>query len=178
MSEAKLLGLMAEFETPRALTEAVRQARRAGYIELDAFSPFPLREVGKVLGYRTRIIPIIATLAALVGGAIQYYSQYWMNVLDYPLNVGGRPLHSWPAFIPATIIVSIMWAGAATLIGMLVLARLPRLNHPVFEIEGFERASQDRFFLWIKSNDRLFDRDATGRFLERLGPCAIRDVRA
>ena len=95
--------------------EAVRAAKRAGYTRLDAFSPFPLADLAKDLGVRTSAIPWIAFVAGLIGAAIQYGSQYWMNAVDYPLNVGGRPLHSWPAFIPASLIVAILWAGAATL---------------------------------------------------------------
>jgi len=171
-------GLMAEFGTPEALTEAVRAAKRAGFTRLDAFSPFPLADVAKELGVRTTVIPWIALLAALVGAGLQYGSQYWMNAVDYPLNVGGRPLNSWPAFIPSTLIVAILWAGAATLLGLLLILRLPRLHHPVFEVPGFERASEDRFFLCILSDDPRFDPDAAKSFLETLSPQAVREVPA
>ena len=134
-------GIMAEFRRPEDLIEAVRAARRAGFTKLDAFSPFPLSELADELGVRTTIIPWIAFLAALVGAGLQYGSQYWMNAVDYPLNVGGRPLDSWPAFIPSALIVAILWAGVATLIGLLMILRLPRLYHPVFAVHGFRRAS-------------------------------------
>jgi hypothetical protein len=101
-----------------------------------------------------------------------------MNAVDYPLNVGGRPLHSWPAFIPATIIVAILWAGLATLLGLLLILRLPRLHHPLFEVPGFERVSENRFFLCILSEDPLFEREAARNFLEGLSPCAVREVPA
>jgi hypothetical protein len=169
-------GIMAEFRTPEALVEAVRAAKRAGYTRLDAFSPFPLSDLAKELGVRTSVIPWIALVAGLAGAAIQYGSQYWMNAIDYPLNVGGRPLHSWPAFIPASMIVAILWAGAATLIGLLLILRLPRLNHPVFAVPGFERASEDRFFLCIMHDDPKFDSAAIREFLGPLSPLAVQEV--
>jgi hypothetical protein len=169
-------GIMAEFKTPEALVDAVRAARRAGFTRLDAFSPFPLSDLAKELGIRTSVIPWIALGAGLIGAAVQYGSQYWMNAVDYPLNVGGRPLHSWPAFIPASMIVAILWAGAATLIGLLLILRLPRLHHPVFAAPGFERASEDRFFLCILQDDPMFDGTAVREFFAMLSPVAIQEV--
>jgi hypothetical protein len=174
----RLHGVMAEFRSPEALIAAVAAAKDAGYTRLDAFSPFPLKEVADQLGARPAIIPWIAWVTGFIGAAIQYGSQYWMNAVDYPLNVGGRPLHSWPAFIPASLIVAILWAGAATLIGLLLILRLPRLHHPVFTFPGFERASEDRFFLCVMQDDPMFD-DATVRaFFGALLPLAIREVPA
>jgi hypothetical protein len=171
---ARLHGIVAAFDRPEALAEAVEAARRAGYTRLDAFSPFPLRNVAHALGERPRALPWIAALAGLAGAAVQYGSQVWMNAVDYPLNVGGRPLHSWPAFIPATIIVAILWAGAAAILSFLFAAGLPRLHHPVFAVPGFERASEDRFFLLIAADDPLFG-EAHG-FLSGLAPLSVREV--
>ncbi len=171
-------GIMAEFKTPEALMEAVRATKHAGYTKFDAFSPFPLADLAKELDVRTSVIPWIASVAGLVGAAIQYGSQYWMNAVDYPLNVGGRPLHSWPAFIPASLIVAILWAGAATLIGLLLILRLPRLHHPVFAVPGFERASEDRFFLCIMQDDPMFDTATVRAFFGALSPLAVREVPA
>jgi hypothetical protein len=171
-------GIMAEFQSPEALMEAVRAAKRAGYTKLDAYSPFPLADLARELGVRTSVIPWIATVAGLVGAAIQYGSQYWMNVVDYPLNVGGRPLHSWPAFVPASLIVAILWAGAATLIGLLLILRLPRLHHPVFAFPGFERVSEDRFFLCIMQDDPRFDAATVHAFFGALPALAVREVPA
>jgi len=171
-------GIMAEFDTPDALMEAVRATRRAGFTRIDAFSPFPLPDLAEELGIRTSIIPWIAFVAALIGAGLQYGSQYWMNAVDYPLNVGGRPLNSWPTFIPSTLIVAILWAGAATLLGLLVILRLPRLHHPVFSAHGFERVTNDRFFLCVLGEDPLFDNGATRDFLEGLSPLAVREVPA
>ena len=171
-------GIMAEFQTPETLMEAVRAAKHAGYTRLDAFSPFPLPELARELRIRTTAIPWIALIAGLVGGGLQYGSQYWMNAVDYPLNVGGRPLHSWPAFIPASLIVAILWAGAATLIGLLLILRLPRLHHPVFAVPGFERASEDRFFLCIMQDDPIFDNASVREFFGVLSPMAVHEVPA
>jgi hypothetical protein len=165
---------MAEFDRPEALAEAVEAARRAGYSRIEAFSPFPLREVAAALGERPRALPWIAALAGIAGAVVQYGSQVWLNAVDYPLNVGGRPLHSWPAFIPATIIVAILWAGAAAILTFLFTAGLPRLHHPVFAVPGFERASEDRFFLMIEAGDPLFGEAAA--FLRGLAPIVVREV--
>ncbi|WP_114942930.1 DUF3341 domain-containing protein [Microvirga calopogonii] len=171
-------GIMAEFRTPEALMDAVRAARRAGFTRIDAFSPFPLPDLADELGIRTSIVPWIAFVAALAGAGLQYGSQYWMNAVDYPLNVGGRPLNSWPTFIPSTLIVAILWAGAATLLGLLMILRLPRLHHPVFSVHGFERVTNDRFFLCVLSEDPIFDSESTRDFLQGLSPQAVREVPA
>lgn len=173
-ADPRLHGIVAEFARAEALAEAVAAAREAGYTRLEAFSPFPLGPVARALGESPRALPWIATAAGLTGAAVQYGSQVWLNAVDYPLNVGGRPLHSWPAFVPATIIVAILWAGLAAILAFLVAARLPRLHHPVFAVPGFERASEDRFFLLIGAEDPLFDR--AGAFLAGLGPLAVREV--
>jgi hypothetical protein len=175
---ARLHGVIAEFSAPEVLVAAVTAAKDAGYTRIDAFSPFPLHEVAERLGVRPSVIPWIAWITGFIGAAIQYGSQYWMNAVDYPLNVGGRPLHSWPAFIPSTLIVAILWAGAATLLSMLFIIRLPRLHHPVFAVPGFERASEDRFFLLISSEDPLFDPRRARFLLQGLAPVAVRDVPA
>jgi hypothetical protein len=172
----RLYGIMAEFKTPKALEGAVKASKLAGYTKLDAFSPFPLSDVAEELDVRTRAIPWIAFAAGLTGAAIQYGSQYWMNAVDYPINVGGRPLNSWPTFIPSTLIVAILWAGLATLLGLLIILRLPRLHHPVFSVPGFERASGDRFFLCILSDDPLFEPGSAWDFLQTLSPQRVREV--
>ena len=174
----RLHGITAEFTAPEALIAAVEAAKNAGYTRLDAFSPFPLAEAADRLGVRPSIIPWIAWITGFIGAAIQYGSQYWLNAVDYPLNVGGRPLHAWPAFIPSTLIVAILWAGAATLLSMLLIIRLPRLHHPLFAVPRFERASEDRFFLLILSDDPLFDPHRARALLEGLAPAAVRDVPA
>ena len=174
----RLHGIVAQFETPEAVTQAARRARAAGYTKIRTYSPFPLEETHNVLGREGLPVALIAISAGIFGACLQYFSQYWMNAIDYPLNVGGRPLFSWPAFIPPTVIVGMLWACAAALIGMLALCRLPRLHHPLFAVPGFERATLDRFFLCILADDRRFDYRATRAFLDDLAPEAVADVPA
>jgi hypothetical protein len=174
----RLYGLLAEFETPEAIERAVRRARAAGYTEIRTYSPFPLHETHEVLGRGGLPVAVIALVAGLFGACLQYFAQYWMNAIDWPLNIGGRPLHSWPAFIPPTLIVGMLWAAAATLIGMLALCRLPRLHHPLFAVPGFERASADRFFMCVLADDPRFDEAATRGFLRELEPETVQDVPA
>jgi hypothetical protein len=174
----RLYGLLAEFETPEAIERAVRRAKDAGYTEIRTFSPFPLHETHEVLGRGGLPVALIALVAGIFGACLQYFAQYWMNAIDWPLNVGGRPLNSWPAFIPPTLIVGMLWAAAAALIGMLALCRLPRLHHPLFAVPGFERASADRFFLCVLADDPRFDETATRSFLRELAPETVQDVPA
>lgn len=170
--------LVAEFVTADAMTEAVRGARDLGLVELEAHGPYPMHNLEPLLGAHTLLIPVVATLAAIAGGVGTYVLQYWMNAVDYPLNVGGRPLHSWPAFIPACLIVGILASGATTLLGMLVLCRLPRLEHPMFDVPGFERASEDRFFLSIARSDRCFDEASIVALFARCGAISLHEVAA
>jgi hypothetical protein len=172
----RLYGLLARFETPEAVDEAIRRARAAGYANIATYSPFPLHETHEVLGRGGAPVAVIAIAAGIFGACLQYFTQYWMNAIDFPLNVGGRPLHSWPAFIPPTLIMGMLWAAAAALIGMLALCRLPRLHHPLFAVPGFERASLDRFFLCIRADDPRFDAAATRSFLDELAPESVEDV--
>lgn len=169
-------GIMGEFETAEHLLAAARTAREAGYRRIDAFAPFPLANVSAVLGYGSRIVPLVAATATLAGGGLTYLSEYWMNAVDYPLNVGGRPLHSWPAFLPATIIVGALWLAAAALLTMLVQCRLPRLNHPVFQVPGFERATEDRFFLCVLAEDPAYEPRDVSALLWRQGATAVSRV--
>lgn len=169
-------GIMAEFETADGLLAAVHAARNAGYRRIEAFAPFPLADIATALGYRTAIVTVVAAAAALVGGGLTYLSEYWMNAIDYPLNVGGRPLHSWPAFIPATIIVSALWLATAAFLTMLFQCGLPRLNHPVFDVPDFDRASEDRFFICIQTTDPSYEPQDATDLLQRQGAISISTV--
>ena len=173
-----LHGTIAEFSRPEDLVAAIRAARGAGYTRIEAFSPFPLKEAADDLGVSTTVLPLLALGAGLAGAIVQYATQYYLNVVDYPLDVGGRPLHSWPAFIPATLFVAVLWTGVVTLAGMLVLAGLPRLHHPVFAVPGFERASEDRFFLLVLAADPSFESEGVARLFAGLGPLSVREVPA
>lgn len=175
MSEAH--GMIAEFDEPEALTEAVRAARRAGWERIEALSPFPVPEAAEALGVSAAPVGYIAIGAGLVGAALAAGAAYYISVHLYPVNVGGRPPNAWPVFLPNTYLVAILWACAAALVGMLVLNGLPRLNHPVFFARGIQRATEDRFFLFISSEDPLYAPDAARGFLRGLGPLRVSEVR-
>jgi hypothetical protein len=171
-----LYGLMAEFESPTALVAAANAARLEGYRRMDAYSPIPIEELHEALGFHHTKLPMIVLFGGLVGGLGGYGHQYWTSVIDYPLNVGGRPLHSWPQFIPVTFETTILGAALAAVLGMLALNGLPMPYHPVFNAPRFALASRNRFFLCIESRDPRFDRDGTQRFLEGLEPRGVSEV--
>ena len=161
-----LWGLVAEFEGPTALLEAAERAREAGYARLDAYVPFPVEGLSEALGFRRTALPLLVLVGALVGAAGGYFMQWYAMAVWYPLNVGGRPLNSWPMFIPITFELAVLVGGLTAVIGMLALNGLPMPYHPVFNVEQFELASRNRFFLCIEAADALFDRDRTAKFLE------------
>ncbi|HWP65865.1 MAG TPA: DUF3341 domain-containing protein [Candidatus Limnocylindria bacterium] len=178
MSRPALYGLLAEFDDPTALVQAVRATRAAGYRKVDAFTPFPIEEVIEALEIHEKRLPMLVLLGGILGGLAGYALCYWTSVIDYPINVGGRPLHSWPAFIPPTFETTVLGASFAAVLGMLVLNGLPRPHHPLFAVPRFALSTNDRFFLCIRSTDPLFDRDDTRRFLERLVPRQVSEVDA
>jgi hypothetical protein len=178
MTAPELHGVMAEFADDAALIAALRAARAAGWRRMDAFAPYPVAEAASLLGAKGGRVAWIAIGAGLLGASIAYAVQWWLSVHVYPINVGGRPLHAWPAFLPATTIVAILWAAAAALTGTLLLNRLPRLSHPVFAAPGFGRASEDRFFLLILAADPRFGAEAASGFLAAQRPLRVLEVPA
>ena len=169
-------GLLAEFDTPDHIVEAARRAYAAGYKKIDAYSPFPIEELSEAIGFHRNGVPLVVLIGGLLGGLSGFSLQYWIHVINYPLNVGGRPLNSWPAFIVVTFEMTILFAGVFALFGMLALNGLPMPYHPVFNVPRFAFASKDRFFLIIFASDPQYDALATRRFLEGLGPRAIDEV--
>ncbi|MFC0386098.1 DUF3341 domain-containing protein [Muricoccus vinaceus] len=178
MNQPPPFGLMAEFTEADAMTAAVRAARAAGWRRMEAYSPFPVPEAAEAMGVRAAPVGLIAIGAAAVGAALSAGAAWYISVHLYPVNVGGRPPNAWPAFLPTTYLVAVLWACAAALIGMLALNGLPRLNHPAFFARGFHRASEDRFFLFLSAEDPLFDAMASARFLRGLAPLRVSEVRA
>lgn len=169
-------GLLAEFENPTALAAAARQVREKGFRRVEAYSPFPIEEVNEALGLHQNRLPLIVLSGGILGGLTGYLMQYYIAVIDFPINVGGRPLHSWPSFIIITFELTILFAALATVLGLLGLCGLPMPYHPVFNVPRFALASRDRFFLCIEARDPLFDRHGTAEFLSSLHPREVSEV--
>jgi hypothetical protein len=171
-----LYGIMAEFDDPEELVEATKRAYEAGYRTMDAYSPFPVHGLSQALGHRGVRLPYIVLIGGLVGAAAGFGLQYFASAIDYPVNIGGRPFNSWPAFIPVTFELTILVAALAAVLGMLGLNGLPQPYHPVFNVPNFELASRSHFFLCIEATDPQFDPVETRRFLESLGAHDVADV--
>lgn len=171
-----LYGLLAEFTTAEQVRRAASLAFMKGYRQMDAYTPFPVEGLDEALRFRPSVLPYLVFAGGLGGGLTGYFMQYYSSVYHYPLAVAGRPLHSWPAFIPLSFELTILGAALTALLVLIIGNRLPQPYHPLFNIEQFERASQDRFFLCIEARDSLFDRDGTRAFLEELGPAAVYHV--
>jgi hypothetical protein len=177
MNEAgELFGLTAEFETQAELVRAAEAARAQGYRKMDGFAPFPVEGLADALGKRRTLLPLLVLLAGIIGAIGGYYMQWYANLVEYPINVGGRPLHSWPAFIPITFELSVLCGGLAAFFGAMFFSGLPKLYHPLFHLPQFERASQDRFFLCIEASDERFDAAKTREFLQSLQPLHVTEV--
>lgn len=171
-----LYGLVAEFETPTALVQAARSAREAGYAKMDAYSPFPIEELSEALGFRRTKMPMLILIGGIVGALSGFALQYYCAVISYPINVAGRPLNSWPSWIPVTFEVTILIASLTAVFGLLALCGLPMPYHPLFHVPRFSRATRDSFFLCIEAADPRFDRTATNEFLSGLGAREVSEV--
>ena len=170
-----VFGLAAEFSAHEDLVRAAEKAYSAGYRKMDGFAPFPVEGLAEALGKQTRL-PLLVLIGGVVGGIGAYYMQWYANLVSYPINIGGRPMHSWPAFIPITFELTVLCAGLVAFLGALGLSGLPRPHHPIFNLPEFERASQDRFFLCIQTDDPIFDPKKTRDFLQSLQPLAVAEV--
>jgi hypothetical protein len=174
----QLHGLLAEFADGRQLLEAVRRTRGEGYFAscVEAYSPCPVEGLEQALGARHHWVPFWMLVGALGGGAFTWWLEWYSAVVDYPINVGGRPLFSWPAFIPPAVEMTILWAVLFGVGALLFGARLPRVRQPLFESHEFERATSDRFFLLVRGEDPSFDAQRTQAFLEGLSPLSVVEV--
>ncbi len=173
---SRLYGLIAEFETAEALLDAAEQSHAAGYREMDAYSPFLIEGLAEAMEARSSWVPYIFLIGGILGGVSGYLMQWWYSMITYPINVGGKPHNSWPAFIPVTFELTILGAVTIGLLGMLILNGFPEPYHPVFNLQSFARASQDRFFLAIEAKDPKFDSVQTRAFLENLHSVAVSEV--
>jgi len=176
MKRLTIYGMMAEFDSASDLVAAARRTREEGYHKIDAYSPFPVEGLAEEIGFRKNSVPLVVLIGGLLGCMSGYGLQYWISAVSYPINVGGRPYNSWPAFIVVTFEMTILFAGLAAVLGMLALNGLPMPYHPVFNVPRFAFATRDRFFLIIFSSDAKYDAGATRAFLETLGPRSISEV--
>jgi hypothetical protein len=171
-----IYGLLAEFDNPTALVTATRAAREKGYRKLDAYSPFPIEELSEALHLHKNKLPLIVLCGGILGGTLGYLLQYYVTVIYFPINIAGRPLHSWPAYIIITFEMTILFAAISAVLGLFALCGLPMPYHPTFNVPRFALASRNRFFLCIESSDPMFDHDGTVEFLESLEAREVSEV--
>jgi hypothetical protein len=173
-----LYGVMAAFASPEDLEHAARRARDAGYLDLDAFTPFPVEGVKEALGFRDRKVQATMLVAGIAGALLAFAMETSATVYQYPHNIGGRPDFSWPAYIIIIFELTVLCSGISGLVAVLFFNGLPRPHHPVFAVPGFERATRDRFFLLIGAADPRFRPDSARAFLAGLRPLEVIDVAA
>jgi hypothetical protein len=179
MSErrSQLFGMMGEFSTPEELLAATKKAREAGYKHVEAYTPFPIEGLAEAVGFKWTAVPLLTLIGGVGGGLTGFGLQYWVAAITYPLNIGGRPLNSWPAFIPVTFELTVLGASLFAVVSMLALNKLPQPYHPVFNVERFGQASTDKFFLCIEARDPKFDLVETSKFLQSLHAQHINEVK-
>ena len=173
---ADSFGLLAEFVEPDELVAAAARVYQQGSREFEAYSPMPVEGLAEAVGFPRSRMPLVVLIGGVVGCLIGYGMQYWISVIDYPLNIGGRPLNSWPSFVPVIFEMTVLVGALFAVLGMLAMNGLPRPHHPLFGVPQFDRATQDRFFLCILSRDPLFHERTTREFLPRLGAKEVIDV--
>jgi hypothetical protein len=170
-------GVVAEFETANQLIQAAEKTRLAGYRSFEAYAPFPVEGLSEAIGLKRNAVPLITLLGGLAGGLGGFFFQYWVAAIAYPLNIGGRPYNSGPAFIPVTFELTVLGASLSAVFGMLALNGLPRPHHPLFSVDRFSKhASTDRFFLCIESRDPKFNLADSARFLKELNATHVSEV--
>ncbi len=173
---ANLYGIMAQFAQPEQLLNAAQRAYAAGYRKMDAYSPYAVEGLAEAIGFQKTRVPLVTLIGGIMGALTGYAMQWYSAAIDYPLNIGGRRLHSWPAFVPITFELAVLFAAIAGVLGMLWMNGLPKPYHPVFNRPEFKLASQTRFFLCIEANDHIFRADEVRQFLLEQLPISIVEV--
>ncbi len=171
-----IYGLLAEFRSPAEVVAAARRVKEEGYKKVDGYSPYPIEELSEALHFHHSPLPAMVLAGGITGLVAGFGLEYWASVIEYPLNIGGRPFFSWPAFIPAAFETTILFAAGTAVLGMLAINGLPEPYHPVFNVPGFALATRDKFFLCIEADDPKFNLDATRKFLEGLGASEVSEV--
>lgn len=175
MSEFELYGVAAEFADPNELVEAARLFRSKGFRKMEAYTPYPIEELSEIL-HKFNPLPAMVFTGGALGAATAWIMQYYIAAIDYPINVGGRPLYSWPSFIVITFELTVLFAACTAFFGTLALCGFPRPNFPMFNLERFRTASRDRFFLCVEARDPIFDRGRVGELLAPFETVGIYDV--
>src|SRR5215470_17618600 len=176
----QIFGVMGEFTTPEDLLSATRKEREAGYKHIEAYTPFPIEGLSEAVGFRgfrSNLVALITLIGGLGGGLTGFGLQYWVAAIAYPLNIGGRPLNSWPAFIPVTFELTVLGASIFAVVSMLALNKLPQPYHPVFNVERFRQASTDKFFLCIEARDPKFNLAEASKLLRSLHAEHVNEVK-
>lgn len=171
-----LHGVMAEFTTPDEYVQALRKVRAAGYTKFDGYSPMPIHEAFEAMGLEGNPVPLMVLIGGILGGVGGLALATWVSMIAYPVNIGGRPLFSWPAFIPPVFETTVLLASLTAVFGMIAMNGLPLLYHPVWNVPAFARASADRFFVCIEATDPKFEVGATKSFLAGLGSHEVSEV--
>lgn len=171
-----LYGIVAEFETPEEILEAVKAVRKAGHTKVEAYTPFAVEGLDAAVGHEPTRLGFVTLFSGALGALLGFGMQWYANVIFYPLNIGGRPLNSWPNFIIITFEVAVLFAAFSSVIFMFLRNGLPRAHHPIFSTPGFENATRDRFFLCVEAADAKFDAVATRALLERQSPLSVSEV--
>ena len=174
MSEG-IYGLVAEFDGPTELVEAARQVKERSYTRFEAYSPYAIKDLDEIVP-GVNLVPPIVLLGGFVGAATAWAMQYYIAAIDYPINVGGRPLYSWPSFIPILFELTVLFAGCSAFFGTLALCGFPRPHFPLFNLPEFAHASSNRFFLCIEKRDPNYSLEFTAQLLRDLHPIGVWEV--
>jgi Alternative complex III, ActD subunit len=177
-SRESVFGILGEFRSPESLFQACEQLRDAGFRDWDAHTPFPVHGLDQAMGLKRSPVSLFVLVMGLGGAALGMLMQWWVATTAYPLVISGKPFFSWPAFIPITFECGVLGGASGAILGMLLLARLPRHHHSLFNSERFERVTDDAFFISVEATDPKFDREETKSLLERLGAIAVEEVAA